>query len=347
MMDRDLQRFRDIVKGQVKDNLKKYISSEELIGRKGKDLVSIPLPQINLPKFKFSNNGSTGVGQGEGGDKAGDEAKEHQLEVDVSIDELADLMGEALRLPRIEPKGKKMSEESHKYKSLRKTGPESLRNFKQTYKSALKRLIMSDAYDPDNPIIVPIKEDKRYRSSQKVWVPRTQALIIYMMDISGSMGMEEKALARMGSFWIDIWLRKNFNNNVVSRYIVHDSEAREVDQDSFYSLREAGGTKIASAYQLLKSILNQEIPIQDWNVYVYQYSDGEDWSTESSNLAMELLKDMLPWINQWSYCQVKNSAGFIENLNSVFSDDTRVVTARVADREDIYGMINRFFKPGQ
>src|SRR5204863_1197823 len=65
-IERDHHRFRKIVRGKVKTNLSKYISRGELIGKKGKDLVSIPLPQIDLPQFRYGQKGSGGVGQGEG-----------------------------------------------------------------------------------------------------------------------------------------------------------------------------------------------------------------------------------------------------------------------------------------
>ena len=98
-IDPDHRRFRDIVRGKIKQDLRKYISQGELIGRKGKDMVSIPLPQINVPRFRFGSKDKGGVGQGQGevgdslgkGDpnqdgagKAGDQAGDHALEVELN-----------------------------------------------------------------------------------------------------------------------------------------------------------------------------------------------------------------------------------------------------------------------
>src|ERR1043165_5099752 len=115
---RDHAPFKQIVKGKIKNNLKKYITQGELIGKQGKDYVSIPVPQIDLPRFRFGRRQMGGVGQGEGapgtplgGDgeeeaqKAGNAEGDHSLEVDVSMEELAKMLGEELELPRIEPKG--------------------------------------------------------------------------------------------------------------------------------------------------------------------------------------------------------------------------------------------------
>ena len=90
-IDRDLGRFRDIVKGRVRRDLRKYMQSGELLGRKGKETVSIPLPQIGIPRLRYGKNqsgvgqGSEGEGPGEG-QQAGDAAGDHLLEVELTID---------------------------------------------------------------------------------------------------------------------------------------------------------------------------------------------------------------------------------------------------------------------
>src|ERR1700728_3952608 len=120
-IDQDHSRFRNIVRGRIRQNLRKYISQGELIGRKGKDLVSIPIQQIDIPRFRFSDKQQGGAGkgdgdpccpvgggeveEGEGGKKGGEGAGEHVLEVDVTLDELASILGEELELPDIENKG--------------------------------------------------------------------------------------------------------------------------------------------------------------------------------------------------------------------------------------------------
>src|SRR5207237_3608073 len=125
-IERDHQRFRKLVRGKVKSDLSKYISRGELIGKKGKDLVSIPLPQIVLPQFRYGQKGSGGVGQGDGdvgtplgpgqddgSSGAGDQPGGHILEVELTLEEMASILGEELELPRIEPRGKKNIVTSH------------------------------------------------------------------------------------------------------------------------------------------------------------------------------------------------------------------------------------------
>src|SRR5690606_37541429 len=118
-IDRDHSRFRDIVRGRIRKGLREYISHGELIGKQGKDLVSIPIPQIDVPRFTFGSKNQGGVGQGPGqpGDALGDGEEsgqgqagegegDHIIEVDLTLEELADILGQELELPAIEDKGK-------------------------------------------------------------------------------------------------------------------------------------------------------------------------------------------------------------------------------------------------
>src|SRR5262249_49688853 len=145
---------------------------------KGKDFVSIPIPQIEMPNFQFDRRNTGGIGQGEGeprtplgpGDVAednngqtGNTPSTHILEVDLTMKELAQILTKELELPRIQPKGSaQLKTERDHYSQISKIKPESLRHFKRTYKEALKQQITAGTYDPLNPYIVPIHEDKRY-----------------------------------------------------------------------------------------------------------------------------------------------------------------------------------------
>src|SRR5262249_41466185 len=218
-----------------------------------------------------------GMGEGEEGDasgkgKAGDQAGKHVLEVDVSLEELADILGEELQLPRIEPKGQhKITTIRDKYSGIRPTGPASLRHFKRSYKEALKRQIALGTYDPEAPVVVPIRRDLRFRSWTEVKKPQSNAVIVYMMDVSGSMGDEQKDLVRLQAFWIDTWLRRNYEG-IESRYIVHDVTAQEVDRRTFFTVREDGGTRISSAYQKAQELLESHYDPGDWNIYLFHFS---------------------------------------------------------------------------
>jgi uncharacterized protein len=365
-IESDARRFREIVRGRIKKELRKYMTRGELVARKGKDMVSIPLPQIQLPRFRYGSQEQGGVGQGEGevGDslgKDGDEAGqgeagenpgEHPLEVDVDLSELAQILGEELALPNIEPKGKKaITTLKDRYSSIRRTGPESLRQFKRTFVNALKRQIATGTYNADDPIIVPERADRRYRSWKTQQQPESNAVIIYMMDVSGSMGAEQKEIVRIESFWIDTWLRSQYKS-LESVYIIHDAAAREVDHHTFFHVRESGGTKISSAYELCLSIIKDRYNPDDWNIYPFHFSDGDNWCGDDTRLCLDLLKnEILPAGNVFCYGQVKSAYGsgqFIKDLRGAFEeDDERLIVSEIESREEIYDSIKAFLGKGR
>ncbi len=364
-IEQDHQRFRQIVRGKIRKDLRKFLTKGELLGREGKRYVSIPVHDIDIPTFRYGDN-SGGVGMGEGGEgqsvggkdgQGGDKEGQHLLEVDVSLEELADILAEELKLPRIEPRGQhKLTTIRDKYTGIRPIGPASLRHFKRTYREALKRQISLGAYDPANPIVIPIKNDLRFRTWNEVKKPQSNAAIIYMMDVSGSMGDEQKEIVRLEAFWIDTWLRRNYEG-IESRYIVHDVRATEVDKKTFFSVREDGGTRISSAYQCCKELLSAHYDRNDWNIYLFHFSDGDNSSDNDNRLCVKIIDEqLLPHCNMFGYCQVTSSYGsgsFLNVLNEAFpggapdESGPRVITSKVNGRDDIFESLRTLFKAGR
>ena len=364
-IERDQRRFREIVRGRIRENLRKYITREEMIGRQGRDLVSIPVPRLDVPHFRFGNNGSGGVGTGDGeigtpvggGDpqsgqgSAGSDPGAHVLEVEISLEELADILGNELELPRMEPKGaNNIQAQKSRYNSIRRTGPESLRHFRRTYMQALRRQISSNVYRPDRPRIVPIQDDRRYRSWQTITEPEVNAVVVYMMDVSGSMTDEEKEIVRTEAFWIDTWLSSQYDGIDV-RYIIHDAAAKMVDEETFYHTRESGGTRISSAYRVCAELLDKNYPAADWNIYCFQFSDGDNWG-EDNEQSIALLRDrLLPVCNLFCYGQVESPYGSGEYLKAIEAiygrEHEKLVLSEIEDKAGIYDSIKLFLGKGK
>jgi len=342
----DVNRFRQIVRGRVREELRKHLGQHEMFGRQGKHVVSIPVPHLELPHF-VHDPGGQGVGQGEGGDGQGKEAGKdpgkHILEAEFTVDELAQMLGEALELPRIRPKGRdEMDARNSQYSGISTTGPESLRHFKRSYRHALRRLIATGAYDPTRPRIVLERADKRYRVSKPRQQPSTNAVIMYIMDVSGSMGAEQKELVRTESFWLDAWISSHYQG-VRNVYIVHDAVAKEVDRETFFRIRESGGTVISSAYELAIRIIADRFPVEDWNLYLFHFTDGENYSRQDTEKCMQYLdKRLLPGLNLFGYGQVESygtSGDFYEALDKHFQGEDRVALSHVPDRNSIVDSI--------
>ena len=363
----DHSRFREIIRGKIKENLRKYITQGEMIGKQGGESISIPVPQIELPHFQFDHRDTGGVGQGPGdvgdalqpgnvepgegqGQGAGSEGGDHALEVDVTFEELAQMWGEALELPNIEPKGtERITSENLRYTGVNSVGPESLRHFKRTYKQAIRRQISMGGYNIDNPVVIPTRDDRRYRTWKVNNDPQTNALIVYMMDVSGSMGEEQKEIVRIESFWIDTWLRSQYKG-IQTRFIIHDAMAKEVDRDTFFRTRESGGTMISSAYKLCAEIIENEYPLDQWNIYPFHFSDGDNWSADDTRLCLNILRErIIPASNVFCYGQVESPYGsgqFIKDLKESFGEDKSLITSEIPNKDAICTSIQDFLGKG-
>ncbi len=367
-IEQDHQRFRQIVRGKIRKDLRKFLSRGELIGREGRRFVSIPVHDIDIPTFRYGDNaGGVGMGEGEEGQgvgkpgagegRGGEQEGKHLLEVDVTLEELADILAEELRLPRIQPRGAhRITTIKDKYSGIRPVGPASLRHFKRTFREALKRQLAMGLYDPENPIVVPIRNDLRFRSWTEVRRPQSNAVIVYMMDVSGSMGDEQKELVRLEAFWIDTWLRRNYEG-IESRYIVHDVRAQEVDKKTFFSVREDGGTRISSAFHCCHELLQAHYDPLSWNIYLFHFSDGDNSSEADNRLCVKVLEEqLLPRCNMFGYCQVTSAYGsgsFLSVVREAFprgaadEDGPKLITSKVDTRDDIYDSLRTFFKAGR
>ncbi len=362
---RDRDRFRDIVRGKLREDLRQYLCNSDWVGRQGGQVITIPVPQIELPRLRFGSgdqqeeNGSGSGGDGEPGGSgkesgqagAGDQAGQHALEVEVEIEELASLLGSELGLPRIEPRGnKQLMVEGGRYTGVRSQGPNSLRIFRRTFRQALKRTIAAGAWDPEESRVVPIPEDGRFRAERSHPKPQSSAVLIHMMDVSGSMGREQKDMVRLQAFWLDTWLRSQYENLEVV-YMVHDAEAKLVDHDTFFHLRESGGTKISSAYSLCRDLIRDQYPPAHWNIYPFHYSDGDNWSARDTKECLRLLEeDILPHVNQFAYSQVKSVYGsgqFKGDLDRELGQNENVVSVGVENRHGVPAALREFLHRGR
>lgn len=361
----DHARFRKIVKGKIRENLRKYVSSGEMVIPKGQNRFSIPMPRIETPRFRFGDRSQGGTGQGDGkpGDpvegqpgedqgKAGQGEGGKEIEVDVSIDELAKILGEELELPNIEPKGRHQIEsKSDRYTTIGLVGPESLKHVKRTFRESLKRQIMLGSYDYNDPMIIPVKQDFRYKAAHTKVEYENSAVVIYMMDVSGSMGDEQKEIVRTESFWINLWLKHQYKN-IEIRYIIHDATAKEVDEETFFKTRESGGTLISSAFILCRDIIFNDYDVNEWNIYPFHFSDGDNWSLDDTKLCLELLdKDILPISNMFCYGQVESRYGsgqFYKDLQEKYGvKSDNVILSKIKNKEGILDSIKEFLGKGK
>ena len=172
-----------------------------------------------------------------------------------------------------------------------------------------------------------------------------------MMDVSGSMGDDQKEIVRLTSFWLDTWLSQQYNG-LEKRFIIHDAAAKEVDYDTFFKTKESGGTLISSAYKLALEIVSENYNPAEWNIYLFHFSDGDNWSGNDTNECMKILdNDLIPASNMFCYGQVESRYGsgqFLRDLHRHYGEtNENITTAQIKDKDAIMDALKIFLGKGK
>lgn len=312
----DHKDFRDVVSGRIRKALKKFIKSGKFTrarGRNGKITVSIP--QIDVPHIVFGDN-EEGIGRGQGkpGDiieqdpqpgqgQGGDGDENEGIMITLDLDDVLKFMEDELELPNLKPKPNQTFEDIEiKYTNISLVGPESLRHTRRTMLQALKRMastgeindlhVIPGFTDPVK-LILPINSDKRYRQFRETRIPSSNAAIIFARDGSGSMDIEKCEIISDMAWWINVWI-KRFYKRVERMWVWHDTSAKEVDEDTFFRLREGGGTTVSTAFNLIADQFNNRFEPGKWNVYVFYFTDGENWTDDNAKVIKRLEESFGP-----------------------------------------------------
>lgn len=350
-IERDLQRFKGIVKGEVQKRVREFLSQDEYLGNVDGQVVSIPMPNLELPHFVYGENPNplgAGEGEGEGGMGSGGAgsgglgAEGHVPTAELEFEEFVAMIGEALALPRLLPKGEGLVEDqATRYNTLSRQGPESLRHPKRTLTQALKRSVSLGNYDPDLPNIVPERDDFRYRAPKREPRPIAQAVVLFALDVSGSMEGEQLLVVKQLAYWLTAWIKRSFPR-LERRYLLHDVEAWEVSEEEFFRIREGGGTRLSSAVRLAGQILDS-YPESAYNRYFFHFTDGDNWG-EDTKEALRYLSDLLPTLAIYGYGQIRSRYGqgrFLHDLLDAFDAAPELAWAEIKGRESVPEALKR------
>jgi len=234
------------------------------------------------------DDGQSGSGPGEGG------GGNHEME--SSAYDLGKTLSEKFQLPNLKDKGKKRSFTRYTYDLTDKN-----RGFGQVLdkKATLRKIVetnialgnLPDVSEIDTSQFLIAPHDKVYRvlSREKDYEP--QAMLFFLRDYSGSMVGKVTDLVVSQHVMIYSWLLYQYGGQAETRFILHDTEAREVpDFYTYYNSRVAGGTQVSSAYKLVNEIVERENLTKDYNIYIFQGTDGDDWDESGSEALPELEK---------------------------------------------------------
>jgi len=256
------------------------------------------------PIHQKQQGGGAGPGQGEG--------EQHELE--SSAYDLGRILTEQFELPNLRDKGKKRSMTRYTFDLTdRHQGFGQVLDKKATLRKIIETNIhlgkLPDINDIDTTEFLISPKDMVYRILSREKDYESQAVVFFVRDYSGSMVGKTTELVVAQHVLIYSWLLYQYANQVETRFVLHDTTAKEVpDFYTYYNSKVAGGTQVSSAYKLVNEIVEKEGLAQDYNIYVFHGTDGDDWDTEGRE-AIPQLKTMLRYANRVGITVIQHSSG--------------------------------------
>ena len=187
------------------------------------------------------------------------------------------------------------------------------------------------------------REDERYRYPEIIEEYEKNVVVVNIRDVSGSMREGKRELVERTFTPLDWYLTGKYDHAEFV-YIAHDADAWRVDRDDFFGIRSGGGTKISSAYELAKEVLEEEYPWSDWNRYVFAAGDSENSSNDTEERVVPLMEEIPA--NLHAYVETQPSGNAInathaEEIERSFADAGDVVVAYVSSPDDVVDAIDR------
>lgn len=193
------------------------------------------------------------------------------------------------------------------------------------------------------PFIDPF--DLRYTNRVKVPRPSTQAVMFCVMDVSGSMDEQKKDTAKRFFILLYLFLTRAYEKIEVV-FIRHHTQASEVNEHDFFHARDTGGTVVSSALKLVLDVIRARYSPSDWNVYVAQASDGDNWDSDSSSCRELLIKDIMPLVQYYAYIEITEGApqNLWHEYEKVMAACRHFAMRNIRQPADIYPVFRDLFK---
>src|SRR5262249_51484111 len=371
----DRARHRMKVRESIRENIADIIAEESIIGQNRDRVIKVPIRGIREYRFVYGDN-TPGVGQGNGDsesgqvigkarsqgtgdDKAGDQPGADYYETDVTLEELIDIMFEDLELPDLERKALRQIEafRMSKRKGYRSVGIRVRLDKRRTARERSRRRLAAlqhrgaDALDspaaPESsgPHRFPFHDDDLvYRHMITDMRKESNAVVLCLMDTSGSMDTMKKYLARSFFFLLYQFICTKYRNVEIA-FVAHHTEAKEVTEEEFVHKGESGGTFISSAYLKALEIIQARYHPSLWNIYAFHCSDGDNFDSDNPQ-ALKGARELTEVCNLFGYGEIKplGSRYYESSMLNIFRrlDADNFQTVLIERKEDIWPSFKAF-----
>ena len=370
----DRSRHKKKIERAIKEGIHDIVSDESIIGKDGKKKIKIPVRGIKEYRFIYGENSKNRkVGSAPGaditrgqsiqkkgkekkpGNKAGNEEGEEIYEVEISLEELAAYLFDDLNLPELEKKQmKNIMGEKLRRKGYRSEGIRPRLSKKETLKNKIRRKKAAQRtgdYNPEEEERFPFHQnDLKYHYIKPTPRENSNAVIFFMMDVSGSMTQKKKFIARSFFFLLYQFINHRYENTEIV-FLAHTTKAKEVNEDDFFKVMTSGGTYISSAPKLANEIISKRYHPDSWNIYAFHCSDGDNWPEDNPRAINESLKiknlaqlycfiEILPHEEEPKWSRFEQSLMSKEYEHMV---DKKFKNIMLTSKDDIWPAFSRIF----
>ena len=364
----DRRRHRKLVERAIKENLGDILSEESIIGEGNDKKIKIPIRGLKEYQFIYGRN-SPGVGRGDGTEKRGDivgedksgkgqgsqgagnEEGEDIYETEITIEDVLNYLMEDLALPYMSKSrfSEILTENSKKKSGYQKHGINPRLAKKRTVIEKIKRKqsmkrTLREIKKPDKIERFPFKEyDLRYYRVKKAYKRESNAAIICVMDVSGSMDNTKKYLARSFFFVLSRFIRMKYNSIEVA-FVAHTTTGKEVNENEFFHRGESGGTYISSGLNKALEIIDKRYNPAYWNVYTFYVSDGENWA-EDNEKAIQASKKLCEICNMFGYAEIlPGTYSMIKNRMVSEINYTNFIAVTINEKKELWTALKTMLK---
>lgn len=358
----DRRRHKQKIEKAIREGIHHIVADESIISKDGKQKYRIPVRGIKEYRFVYGSNGKQ-VGsapgrdvkrgqkigdpppQGQGGqpEKASGDKGEEYYDVEITHEELAEYLFAELKLPELQKRQlSNIDTEKLKRKGYRMQGIMPRLDRKKSAIARIKRMKAS-GFKPeeteDGETFPFHDDDLKYRHYKVAKKPCTNAVIFFVMDVSGSMSQEKKFLARSFFFLLYQFLRLKYETIDIV-FIAHDTEAHEVDEKDFFEKASTGGTKASTALVLANDIIDKRYHPSSWNIYFFQCSDGDNF-VEDNEKFLEQANKLSSLAQLYGYCEIEPEISWMSDPGKLFTllkplQGNRLKEVRINKRDDVW-----------
>lgn len=363
---RDWLRHNDKVRDAVRQHLPQIISGADVLTG-GATTVRVPVRMLEHYRFKLRPPGEQqGVGQGQAkpGDRIGRPQQDStdqrgqggnedggiQYTLEFRIDDIVDWLWEEMQLPNLEAKAGKAKDDDWTREGWDRRGARARLDRRRSLKESIKRRGGQAALGVvDSPAFT--DDDLRFRQLAKREQPATQAVVMLLLDVSGSMGERERQISKTFFFWAIQGLRRQYRDLDLV-FVAHTSEAWEFEEEEFFRVSGTGGTVASAGLKKVKEIIDARYSPSQYNVYLFYASDGENFPSDQPQ-AMTALEELSVDCNYAGFLEVAPLAGSVPDseIGKLFLDlarqDKHVGAYRANSTDDIWNAVRHFFSQQQ